>query len=232
MRARPTRSRRRIDAGNSGFGGRAHRRPAPMPRAQSRSSRRSRHLAYGHTCGHRQRVLGRGRSGACVLEFAPAGAKRWQRPELDQGGPRRRLRVRRVARRSPGGSCASAQHPPAATQPPPVRTSQALTPIAPSHSRPVAGRARAARPRQVARRPRRPAVAVRGRLPPRVAGRRVYLEGRSGRRWHELATRPAPAATAAFACTTARRRSGSSQLRVKLHGRPAEHRRRPRRRPA
>jgi hypothetical protein len=145
-----------------------------------------RHLALGEHL----RVTGNASTAEAgrrvVLEFATAGSKRWQRLATTtanrNGGfkfvvaVRKSGRVRAVALDPTPPRTASVRNPPA-----PAR-------IAPSHSRPIAvasklraiDRTRAVLDGQTTR--------VSGRLLPEVNHRKVYLEGRSGRHWHWLAS--------------------------------------------
>jgi rare lipoprotein A len=145
-----------------------------------------RHLAFGQDL----RMTGNASTAEAgrrvVLEFTPAGSQRWQR--LSSTTARRDGSFKfAVSLKKSGLVRAVAQNPP-----PPrtasVRVRQSPNAIAPSHSRPIVVDSKL----HVRYRARDVldghTTAVSGRLLPEVGGRKVYLEGRSGRHWHWLAS--------------------------------------------
>ena len=145
-----------------------------------------RHLAFGQDL----RVTGNASSAEAgrrvLLEFAPAGGKRWQR--LSSTTAKRNGGFKFVVALKKSGLVRAVAENPLPQRTASVRNPQTLTPVAPSHSRQIAvasklhvrGRARDVLSGET--------TAVSGRLLPEVGRRKVYLEGRSGRHWHWLAS--------------------------------------------
>jgi peptidoglycan lytic transglycosylase len=174
-----------------------------------------RHLAYGQHL----RVTGNASSAEAgrrvVLEFAPAGSRRWQRLSSTTAHRDGSFKFA-VALKKSGLVRAIAQNPlPPRTES--VRRPQNPTPIAPSHSRPIVVASKLqvrSRSRDVLDGQR---TSVSGRLLPEVGHRKVYLEGRSGRHWHWLAS-TRTGRHGGFRFRYRARGLGSRHVRVKFTG--------------
>jgi rare lipoprotein A len=146
----------------------------------------NRHLAFGQDL----RVTGNASPAEAgrrvVLEFAPSGSKRWQR--LSSTTAQYDGTFKFVVSLKKSGLVRAVAQNPLPPRTASVRNPQSPTPIAPSHSRPIA----VASKLHVGYRTRDvldgQSTAVSGRLLPEVGGRKIYLDGRSGRHWHWLAS--------------------------------------------
>jgi rare lipoprotein A len=143
----------------------------------------SRHLAFGEALRVTGTASSAGAGRTIVLAFAQRGAKQWQRLESTTARgdgsfrfrtPLKRSGLVRVIATSPTSSGASS-----------VAGSGT---ISPSPSRPIVVRSQFDLRSHSLDALAGQSVTVRGRLLPEVGGRKVYLEGRSGRHWHWLAT--------------------------------------------
>ena len=146
----------------------------------------SRHIAYGDSLKVTGTASVANAGQTIALEFAKAGTRGWQSVSSTKVGPHGHFTFVEPIKQSGLVRAVSTRTTPRAGSPVPGVTPPAT--IAPSPSRPVQvassfrvrGRSIDALTGQ--------SVAVRGKLLPERAGRRVILEGRSGRHWHELAT--------------------------------------------
>lgn len=143
-----------------------------------------------------------------VLEFAAAGSKRWQR--LSSTTAHRDGSFKFVVSLTRSGLVRAVAQNPRPPRIASVRNPQSPAAIAPSHSRPIAVASKLH-----ARSGTRDVLdgqttAVSGRLRPEVGGRKVYLEGRSGRHWHWLAS-------------TRTGRHGGFRLRYRTNGLGSKH---------
>ena len=180
----------------------------------------SRHIAYGENLKVTGTASPANAGQAVALQIRRAGTSGWQTVDSTKVGPHGHFTFAEPIKQSGLVRAVSTATRPRGASPLTGSTPSAT--IAPSVSRPfevassfrVRGRSIDALAGQT--------VDVRGRLVPERGGRRVFLEGRSGRHWHWLAThphRPARRLPPALPHRKSREPTAAGPLRR----RPAEH---------
>lgn len=147
------------------------------------------------------------------LEFAPAGGTTWQAVGSTRVGPRGHFQFSEPIKRSGLVRAVSGSSAPRAS----LGSATAAVSAAPSAARPVQVTPKFRVAHRAIDTLSGRSVSVRGSLLPEIAGRRIVLEGRSGRHWHAL-TSTRTGSHGGFRLRYHARGLGSQHLRVRFAG--------------